>query len=158
MDSGTVVGLALLVIGVLTLVLLGAAEAGVIAGVRERVLREPTETPEESLRRFYQERQLTLSSLALARNLASVGVTVDSYVVYFERLKDEVRSGRTLRSSTERAFARAFRTILDAHVTTLISAALIASRQLLASSAVFTRMPFLPKRARKLWESLGLKK
>jgi CBS domain containing-hemolysin-like protein len=80
MDSGTIAGIALTVVGVITLILLGAAEAGVIAGVRERVLREPAETPAESLRRFYQERQLTLSSLALARNLASVGVT--AVVVY----------------------------------------------------------------------------
>ncbi len=80
MDSGTIFGLALLVIGVLTLVLLGAAEAGVIAGVRERALKEQPESPVDGLRRFYQERQLTLSSLTLARNLASVGVT--GVVVY----------------------------------------------------------------------------
>lgn len=80
MDSGTIAGIALTLVGVIMLILLGAAEAGVIAGVRERVLREPSESPTDSLRRFYQERQLTLSSLALARNLASVGVT--AVVVY----------------------------------------------------------------------------
>ena len=36
--------------------------------------------------------------------IVSVGVTVDSYVVYFERLKDEVRSGKTVRSSVDRGF------------------------------------------------------
>src|SRR4030095_15037679 len=36
--------------------------------------------------------------------IVSIGVTVDSYVVFFERLKDEVKAGRTLRSSTERSF------------------------------------------------------
>ena len=71
----TLIGAILLGLGLLTLVLLAAAEAGVIAGVRERALKEPTESPVEALRRFYQERQLTLSALALARNLASVGVT-----------------------------------------------------------------------------------
>jgi CBS domain containing-hemolysin-like protein len=57
----------------------------VIAGVRERALREPAQSPVETLRRFYQERQLTLSSLALARNLASVGVTgIAVYIVLRE--------------------------------------------------------------------------
>jgi CBS domain containing-hemolysin-like protein len=65
--------------------LIGAGEAGVIAGVRERALREPAETRVEALRRFYQERQVTLSSLSLARNLASVGVTgVATYLVLRE--------------------------------------------------------------------------
>src|SRR3989304_4355874 len=53
----------------------GGAEAGVIAGVRARALREPAESRLEALRRFSQERQVTLSSLALARNLALVGIT-----------------------------------------------------------------------------------
>ena len=55
----------------------------------------------------------------------SVGVTVDSYVVYFERLKDELRAGRTLRSSTDRAFTRAFRTILAADISSFIGASLL---------------------------------
>jgi preprotein translocase subunit SecD len=59
--------------------------------------------------------------------VVSVGVTVDSYVVYFERLKDELRAGRTLRSSTERAFSRAFRTILAADIASFIGAALLFS-------------------------------
>ncbi len=75
MDSDTIIGVILLALGLLTLVLLAAAEAGVIAGVRERALKERAESPVEALRRFYQERQLTLSALALARILASVGVT-----------------------------------------------------------------------------------
>jgi CBS domain containing-hemolysin-like protein len=80
MDSDAIIGLVILAVGILVLITLGAAEAGVIAGVRERALREPAESPVEALRRFYQERQLTLSSLALARNLASVGIT--AVVVY----------------------------------------------------------------------------
>ena len=55
--------------------------------------------------------------------IVSVGVTVDSYVVYFERLKDEVRSGKTVRSSVDRGFTRAFRTILAADLVSLIGAA-----------------------------------
>ena len=46
--------------------------------------------------------------------IVSVGVTVDSYVVYFERLKDEIRAGRSIRSSIDRSFNRAYRTILTA--------------------------------------------
>jgi len=80
MDSDTIVASVLLAVGLIALILFSAAEAGVIAGVRERALKEPTESPVEALRRFYHERQLTLSSLALARNLASVEVT--GIVVY----------------------------------------------------------------------------
>ncbi len=54
--------------------------------------------------------------------IVSVGVTVDSYVVYFERLKDEVRAGRTIRSSVDRGFKRAYRTILAADAASFIGA------------------------------------
>lgn len=57
--------------------------------------------------------------------IISVGVTVDSYVVYFERLKDEIRSGKTIRSSVDRGFSRAYRTIVAADVVSLIGAALL---------------------------------
>ena len=57
--------------------------------------------------------------------IVSIGVTVDSYVVFFERLKDEVRSGRTLRASTTKGFAGAWRTILAADSVSLIAAGLL---------------------------------
>ena len=57
--------------------------------------------------------------------IVSVGVTVDSYVVYFERLKDEIRSGKTVRSSVDRGFARAYRTILAADAVSFIGAAVL---------------------------------
>jgi preprotein translocase subunit SecD len=57
--------------------------------------------------------------------IVSVGVTVDSYVVYFERLKDEIRSGKSIRSSIDRSFNRAYRTILTADVSSLIAAGLL---------------------------------
>ena len=57
--------------------------------------------------------------------IVSVGVTVDSYVVYFERLKDEIRSGKTIRSSVDRGFARAYRTILAADASSFIGAVLL---------------------------------
>jgi preprotein translocase subunit SecD len=68
---------------------------------------------------------LALSLAGVTGIIVSIGVTVDSYVVYFERLKDELRAGRTLRSSTDRAFRRAFRTILAADTSSFIGAALL---------------------------------
>lgn len=68
---------------------------------------------------------VALSLSGVTGIVVSVGVTVDSYVVYFERLKDDLRAGRTLRSSTERSFARAFRTILAADISSFIGAALL---------------------------------
>jgi preprotein translocase subunit SecD len=68
---------------------------------------------------------VALSLAGVTGIVVSVGVTVDSYIVYFERLKDELRAGRTLRSSTERAFSRAFRTILAADISSFIGAALL---------------------------------
>ena len=55
----------------------------------------------------------------------SLGTTVDSYIVYFERLKDEVRLGKSVRASTERSFQKAFRTILTADVASLMGAVLL---------------------------------
>ena len=57
--------------------------------------------------------------------IVSVGVTVDSYVVYFERLKDEIRSGKTVRSSVDRGFKRAYRTILAADAASFIGAVVL---------------------------------
>ena len=65
---------------------------------------------------------VALSLAGVTGIVVSVGVTVDSYVVYFERLKDEVKAGRTLRSSTERAFSRAFRTIVAADISSFLGA------------------------------------
>ena len=75
MDEETLAALALLVTGIATFMAVVAAETGVIIGVRERAMREPEESRIDALRRFYQERQITLSALSLARNLAVVGVT-----------------------------------------------------------------------------------
>jgi preprotein translocase subunit SecD len=54
--------------------------------------------------------------------IVSVGVTADSCVVYFERLKEEIRIGRTVRTSVEKGFNRAFRTILAADFSSFIAA------------------------------------
>ncbi|MDQ2825880.1 MAG: protein translocase subunit SecD [Actinomycetota bacterium] len=68
---------------------------------------------------------LALSLAGATGIIVSVGVTVDSYVVYFERLKDEIRSGKTIRSSVDRGFTRAYRTILAADAASIIGAAVL---------------------------------
>lgn len=68
---------------------------------------------------------LALSLAGATGIIVSVGVTVDSYIVYFERLKDEIRSGRTVRSSVDRGFSRAWRTIVSADAVSFIGAALL---------------------------------
>ena len=68
---------------------------------------------------------LALSLSGVTGLVVSVGVTVDSYVVYFERLKEEVAAGRNLQNSTDRVFKRAFRTIIAANVSSLIGAVLL---------------------------------
>ena len=65
---------------------------------------------------------LALSLSGIAGIIVSVGVTVDSYVVFFERLKDEVRAGRSLRNSAMRGFQGAWRTIVIADLVSLIGA------------------------------------
>jgi len=65
---------------------------------------------------------LALSLSGVTGIIVSVGVTVDSYIVYFERLKDEIRSGKTIRSSVDRGFKRAYRTILAADLVSIFAA------------------------------------
>ena len=54
--------------------------------------------------------------------IVSIGITVDSYIVYFERLKDETRSGRSVRTSVDRGFKSAWRTVWAADFVSLIAA------------------------------------
>ena len=65
---------------------------------------------------------LALTLSGTAGIIVSIGVTVDSYVVFFERLKDDVQSGRTLKNSAQRGFESAWRTILAADTVSLIGA------------------------------------
>ena len=76
---------------------------------------------------------LTLTLAGVTGIIVSVGVTVDSYVVYFERLKDEVRTGKTVRSSLDTGFRRAFRTIIAADLVSIIGAVVL---YLFATSSV----------------------
>jgi preprotein translocase subunit SecD len=64
----------------------------------------------------------SLTLAGVAGLVISLGVTADSYIVFFERLKDEVRSGKTPRSAVQPAFKRAYRTIVAADFVTGIAA------------------------------------
>ncbi len=68
---------------------------------------------------------LALSLAGATGIIVSIGVTVDSYVVFFERLKDEIKSGKTIRSSVDRGFSKAYKTIVAADVSSLIGAGLL---------------------------------
>ncbi|MDQ4094643.1 MAG: protein translocase subunit SecD [Actinomycetota bacterium] len=68
---------------------------------------------------------LSLSLAGVAGVIVSVGVTADSYIVAFERLKDEVRGGKSVRAAVERGMARSFRTILVADFVTGAAAVIL---------------------------------
>ncbi len=72
-----------------------------------------------------QTASLALTLSGVTGIIVSIGITVDSYVVYFERLKDEIRAGRTIRQSVERGFHRAFRTVLTADFVTFLAALIL---------------------------------
>lgn len=68
---------------------------------------------------------LTLSLSGIAGFIVAVGITADSFVVYFERLKDEIREGRSVKSAVPRAWIRARRTILSADAVSFLAAAIL---------------------------------
>ena len=65
--------------------------------------------------------QATLTLPGIAGIILTIGMAVDSNVLIFERIREELRSGKTIPSAVEQGFARAFVTIIDTHVTTIIS-------------------------------------
>lgn len=68
---------------------------------------------------------LTLTLSGIAGFIVAIGITADSFVVYFERLKDEVRDGRSMRSAVPRAWERARRTILSADAVSFLAALIL---------------------------------
>jgi protein-export membrane protein SecD len=64
----------------------------------------------------------SLTLAGIAGIVVAVGISADSSVVYFERLKEEIRDGKTLRSSVDRSFKSAFRTVIAADAATFITA------------------------------------
>ena len=64
----------------------------------------------------------TLTLPGIAGVILTIGMAVDANVLVFERIREELRAGRTVRSAVDLGFDRAFTSILDTHATTLISA------------------------------------
>jgi preprotein translocase subunit SecD len=67
----------------------------------------------------------TLDLPGIAGLIVAIGINADSFVVFFERLRDEVREGRTLRTAVQRGWERARRTILSADFITFLAAAVL---------------------------------
>jgi protein-export membrane protein SecD len=68
---------------------------------------------------------VTLTLAGVTGVIISIGITADSYIVYIERVKEEIRAGRTVRSAGEEGFKQAFRTILTANSVSLLGAVLL---------------------------------
>ncbi|MET9699136.1 protein translocase subunit SecD [Streptomyces sp. NPDC006529] len=62
---------------------------------------------------------------AVCGAIVAIGITADSFIVYFERIRDEIREGRTLRPAVERAWPRARRTILVSDFVSFLAAAVL---------------------------------
>jgi preprotein translocase subunit SecD len=75
------------------------------------------------LSKYYQGFSLDLAGIAGL--IVAIGITADSFVVFFERLRDEVREGRTLRTAVERGWKRARRTILVSDTVSFLASALL---------------------------------
>jgi len=63
-----------------------------------------------------------LSLAGIAGLIVSLGIATDSFIVYFERIKDEVHGGKTVRASVDRAWRSAWRTIVNADIVTALAA------------------------------------
>lgn len=67
----------------------------------------------------------TLTLPGIAGIVLTIGMGIDSNVLIFERIKEELKTGRTVRSAIDAGYDRALLTIIDSHVTTLITAAVL---------------------------------
>src|SRR5436305_3137027 len=76
---------------------------------------------------------ITMTLPGIAGTILTIGVAADANIVIFERIKEEVRAGKTIRTAINTGYARGFRTIIDANVVTLITAAILI---LVATSSV----------------------
>ena len=68
---------------------------------------------------------VTLTLPGIAGMILTIGVAADANVVIFERIKEEVRYGKTVRSAVNSGYARGFKTILDANILTMLTAAVL---------------------------------
>jgi preprotein translocase subunit SecD len=67
----------------------------------------------------------TLTLAGIAGAIVSIGITADSFIVFFERIRDEAREGRSLRSAVESGWLRARRTIIVADTVSILAAVLL---------------------------------
>jgi preprotein translocase subunit SecD len=67
----------------------------------------------------------TLTLAGVAGAIVSIGITADSFIIYFERIRDEIREGKRLRVAIDQGWSRARRTILAADFVSLLSAAIL---------------------------------
>ena len=64
----------------------------------------------------------TLTLPGIAGVILTIGMAVDANILIFERIKEELRLGKTVRAAVEAGFGRVFSTILDTNITTLVAA------------------------------------
>jgi SecD/SecF fusion protein len=76
---------------------------------------------------------ITMTLPGIAGTILTIGVAADANIVIFERIKEEVRSGKTIRTAISTGYRRGFKTIIDANVVTLITAVVLI---LVATSSV----------------------
>ena len=67
----------------------------------------------------------TLTLPGIAGIVLTIGMAVDTNILIFERIREELRGGKTVRAAIDTGFSRAFRTVIDTHVTVLVSAAIL---------------------------------
>jgi preprotein translocase subunit SecD len=72
-----------------------------------------------------KEEGFTLTLAGIAGLIVAIGITADSFIVFFERLRDEVREGKSLRTAVERGWGRARRTILVSDTVSFLAALLL---------------------------------
>lgn len=72
-----------------------------------------------------QVQGLTLTLAGVTGIIVSVGITADSYIVYYERIKEKIRQGLSVEDATQEGFSLAFRTILTADTVSLLAAILL---------------------------------
>jgi preprotein translocase subunit SecD len=63
----------------------------------------------------------TLTLPGIAGIVLTIGMAVDTNILIFERIREELRAGKTVRGAIDAGFARAFKTVIDTHVTVLVS-------------------------------------
>jgi protein-export membrane protein SecD len=74
---------------------------------------------------FFTDFRVTLTLPGIAGVILSIGMAVDANVVIFERIKDELRSGKSVGASVNAGFKRALTAVIDSNVTTVIASVVL---------------------------------